>query len=148
VVDEVRVLRLLRRITDDLAVLEHESRAGAARREDPVWLRGVKYTFVTAIEACVDVAHHLCAVQGWGPPSDNGDAVNLLGRHGILSHELASLAPQGRRVPQCSRARVRRSVGRHRHRKAERSLGPLDLRPRGHDLARARGGHHIELIDA
>jgi uncharacterized protein YutE (UPF0331/DUF86 family) len=90
VVDEVRVLRLLRRITDDLAVLEHESRAEAARREDPVWLRGVKYTFVTAIEACVDIAHHLCAVQGWGPPSDNGDAVNLLGRHGILSHELAS----------------------------------------------------------
>jgi uncharacterized protein YutE (UPF0331/DUF86 family) len=45
VVDEVRVLRLLRRITDDLAV---------------------------------------------GPPSDNGDAVNLLGKHGVLSPELAS----------------------------------------------------------
>lgn len=44
-VDEVRVHRLLRRITDDLAV---------------------------------------------GPPSDNGDAVNLLGKHGVLSPELAS----------------------------------------------------------
>jgi uncharacterized protein YutE (UPF0331/DUF86 family) len=90
VVDEIRVLRLLRRITDDLAVLEQESRADEARREDPVWLRGVKYTFVTSIEACVDIAHHLCAVQGWGPPSDSGDAVNLLGKHGVLSRELAS----------------------------------------------------------
>jgi nicotinamidase-related amidase len=26
----------------------------------------VKYTFVTAIEACVDVAQHICATQGWG----------------------------------------------------------------------------------
>ena len=38
---------------------------------------GVKYTFVTAIEACVDVAQHICATEGWGPPTDNGDAVRL-----------------------------------------------------------------------
>lgn len=43
-VDEVRVLRLLRAITDDLSVLRHESDADDERRADPLWLRGVKYT--------------------------------------------------------------------------------------------------------
>jgi uncharacterized protein YutE (UPF0331/DUF86 family) len=58
VVDEDRVLRLLRSIADDTAVLQQEAGAGQERRQDPIWLRGVKYTFVTAIEACVDVAQH------------------------------------------------------------------------------------------
>jgi len=89
VVDEGRVLRLLRNVTDDVAVLKHESAADETRRRDPMWLRGVKYTFVTAIEACVDVAQHICAAEGWGPPSDNGDAVRLLGEHGVLPADLA-----------------------------------------------------------
>lgn len=96
-VDEVRVLRLLRALTDDLAVLEAAARADPARRADPLWLRGVKYTFVTAIESCVDVAQHLCSSEGWGPPKDNGDAVLLLARHGVLGDDLA--------------ARMRKAVG-------------------------------------
>jgi len=88
-VDEDRVLRLLRSITDDVSVLKSESEAGEDRREDPIWLRGVKYTFVTAIEACVDVAQHICATEGWGPPADNGDAVRLLGDHGVCTPGLA-----------------------------------------------------------
>lgn len=88
-VDEGRVLRLLRSITDDIAVLKGESGAGRSRREDPIWLRGVKYTFVTAIEACMDVAQHICAAEGWGPPADNGDAIRLLGEHGVCSRDLA-----------------------------------------------------------
>ena len=84
-VDSVRVLRLLRSITDDLDVLRRESKAGKDRRSDPIWLHGVKYTFLTAIEAGIDVAQHICSAQGWGPPADNGDAMKLLGRHGVLS---------------------------------------------------------------
>jgi uncharacterized protein YutE (UPF0331/DUF86 family)/predicted nucleotidyltransferase len=84
-----RILRLLRSITEDLAVLKGESGAGEGRREDPMWLRGVKYTFVTVIEACVDVAQHLCATGGWGPPADNGDAVRLLGVHEVCAPGLA-----------------------------------------------------------
>lgn len=83
-VDEIRVLRLLRSVTDDLAVLRDAALADGARRAEPLWLRGVKYTFVTAVECCVDVAQHLCAAEGWGPPADNGDALTLLGRHGVL----------------------------------------------------------------
>ena len=88
-VDEDRVLRLLRSITDEISVLERESAAGDSRREDPIWLRGIKYTFVTAIEGCVDVAQHICAAEGWGPPADNGDAVRLLGEHGVCAPGLA-----------------------------------------------------------
>ena len=83
-VDELRVLRLLRSISDDLAVLRAEASADPGRRADPLWLRGVKYTFVTAIEAAVDVAQHVCAVQGWGPPRDNGDAI-----HGTVEVKLS-----------------------------------------------------------
>ncbi|MDQ2814723.1 MAG: DUF86 domain-containing protein [Actinomycetota bacterium] len=88
-VDRDRILRLLRSVTDDVSVLRREAGADEGRREDPIWLRGVKYTFVTAIEACVDVAQHICATEGWGPPADNGDAVRLLGEHGACTPELA-----------------------------------------------------------
>jgi uncharacterized protein YutE (UPF0331/DUF86 family) len=89
VVDPTRLLRLLRSVTDEVAVLEREAVAEPARREDVLWLRGVKYAFVTAIEACVDAAQHICATSGWGPPSDNGDAMRLLGAHGVLDHDHA-----------------------------------------------------------
>ncbi len=89
-VDEGRVLRLLRNITDDVAVLKRESSASEERRQDPIWLRGAKYTFVTAIEACVDVTQHICAAEGWGPPADNGDAVRILGERGVLTSQLAA----------------------------------------------------------
>ena len=84
-VDEIRVLRLLRSVSDDLAVLRRESLADPRRRTDPLWLRGVKYTFITAIEACLDVAQHICASEGWGPPSNNADALRVLGAHGVLA---------------------------------------------------------------
>ncbi len=93
-VDDVRVLRLLRAVSDDLSVLRAEAVAGPSRRQDPIWLRGVKYAFVTAIEACVDCAQHLCSSQGWGPPSDNGDAMRLLGEHGVVPPPLATAMRQ------------------------------------------------------
>ncbi|GLZ48433.1 hypothetical protein Acsp06_46180 [Actinomycetospora sp. NBRC 106375] len=88
-VDEVRVERLLRAVADDLAFLRIEAGADRDRRDDPAWLRAIKYAFVTAIEACVDVAQHLCASEGWGPPATNADAMLVLGRHGVLESDLA-----------------------------------------------------------
>lgn len=49
VVDELRVQRLLRAITDDLAVLRAKTDADPARRGDRMWLRGVKYTVFSAV---------------------------------------------------------------------------------------------------
>jgi uncharacterized protein YutE (UPF0331/DUF86 family) len=83
-VDVTRLLRLLRTVTDEIAVLEAERTAEPDRRRDLLWLRGVKYAFVTAIEACIDAAQHVSATSGWGPPADNGDAMRLLGMHGVL----------------------------------------------------------------
>lgn len=88
-VDEIRVLRLLRSMTDTLAVLRAEQTADDSRRRDPMWLRGIKYSFVVAIEHAIDVSHHLCSAQGWGPPDDNGDSMRLLGVRGVLEDELA-----------------------------------------------------------
>lgn len=87
--DETRVLRLLRSIEQDLRSLDAEAGADALRQADPLWLPGVKYLLLSAIEGCIDVAQHLCAVSAWGPPNDNGDAMALLGTHGILRGDLA-----------------------------------------------------------
>ena len=88
-VDHVRVARILRRLSEDVSTLEAEARASATRRADPMWMPGVKYSFVTAVEAVVDVAHHLCARQGWAPPEDNGHAIQLLADHHVLDSDLA-----------------------------------------------------------
>ena len=88
-VDDVQVERLLRAIIDDLRRLRAEAEAPDGRRADPMWLPGIKYTFITAIEACVDVAQHVCSSEGWGPPANNGDAVVVVGRHGVLDPALA-----------------------------------------------------------
>ena len=71
-------------------------------------LRGVKYTFITAIESCVDVAQHICAAEGWGPPDDNADALALLGRHGVLDPALAGRMRQavGFRNSSCTSTRA------------------------------------------
>ncbi|RBY77759.1 DUF86 domain-containing protein [Geodermatophilus sp. TF02-6] len=87
-VDELRVHRLLRWLTDRIADLSAEAGADEQRRADPMWLRGVKYLFITAVEAGIDVAQHVCAAEGWGPPNTNRDAMLVLARHGVVSREL------------------------------------------------------------
>jgi uncharacterized protein YutE (UPF0331/DUF86 family) len=94
VVDPERLHRLLRRVTDDLAVLRNyaQVRPGDLLADD-VRLGHVKYTFVTLLEGCIDAAHHVCAAEGWGPASNNADAMLLLARHDVLSlKEAAALA--------------------------------------------------------
>ena len=93
-VDPTRVLRLLRALTDEVSVLDREATASTERRQDPMWLRGVKFSFVVAIGAALDTAQHLCAASGWGPPSDNGHAMRLLGQHGVLQPDLAGRMAQ------------------------------------------------------
>lgn len=48
----------------------------------------MKYLFVVSIEAATDVAQHVCASEGWGPPATNADAMRLLARHNVLSEPL------------------------------------------------------------
>jgi uncharacterized protein YutE (UPF0331/DUF86 family) len=90
VVDERRVARLLRAVRDDVAMLRAAAGASLERRSEPLWVAGVKYLFITAIEACIDTAQHICASQGWGPPATNADAFRVLARHGVMSTDLAA----------------------------------------------------------
>ena len=87
-VDEGRVARLLRGITDRSARL-HAAAATRDETHDPLWLDGVKYLFVTIIEGCVDVAHHLAASEKWRAPDSNAEALRAMGERGVIDTELA-----------------------------------------------------------
>jgi uncharacterized protein YutE (UPF0331/DUF86 family) len=88
-VDEVRVVRLLRSASDSIETLRGEQSAPAERRSDPLWLPGIKYLMIAAIECCIDVAQHLCSAQRWETPRDNGDAMQILGQRGVIGSETA-----------------------------------------------------------
>ena len=87
-VDEMRVQRLLRRASDVVDFLDSEASADERIRAQRRWLDSVKYNFVVAIECCVDVGQHLCAVQGWGPPATNADTFRILATHSVLTADL------------------------------------------------------------
>lgn len=90
-VDERRLARLLQRVASELGYLRARAADDrAALRSDAERLSGLKYRFVTTIEGLVNVAQHLCASEGWGPPSDNGDSVRLVGAHGVVDEDLAA----------------------------------------------------------
>lgn len=88
-VDEGRVSRLLRDITERTARLRAAANADAEQRGD-LWLDAVKYLFVTAIEGCVDVAQHVAASERWRAPDSNGDAIRLLAEHDVVTSEAAA----------------------------------------------------------
>lgn len=83
-VDEIRALRLLSRTTNNVSLLLIEANADEAARGQTTWLPGVKYLLQTAIEACMDVAQHICAASGWGVPNDNGQAMTILMQHRVI----------------------------------------------------------------
>lgn len=90
-VDEERVLRLLAGIEADTAFL----RRLAQRDEDDLLsdelaLSAVKYRFITAIEGCARVAHHLAAAEGWPAAETNADAVRELARRDVIGTRLAT----------------------------------------------------------
>jgi uncharacterized protein YutE (UPF0331/DUF86 family) len=89
-VDGERLLAVLGRVTARLRILDGYAAADpVALSRDRVRLSDVKYTFQTAIEACIDAALHVVASQGLGVPSSNGDAFRLLGAAGLIGDELA-----------------------------------------------------------
>ena len=90
-VDPERLVAALARITARLRILEDY--AGQDRREllaDEIRLGHLKYTFQTAIEACLDAAQHVVADEGLGVPASNADAFRLLGHAELLDAGLAT----------------------------------------------------------
>lgn len=89
-VDPERLRRVLQGVSDDIARLR---RYQAARR-DEVLADGERVgdllrRFQTALEGCIDAAHHVSASEGWGPPDSNAHAMLVLGMHGVHDAELA-----------------------------------------------------------
>lgn len=83
-VDEVRVIRLLRAASGAISGLQLEQAADIDRRADAIWLPGIKYLFISAVEACIDTAQHICSSEAPTAPRDNGDAMRALAHRGIL----------------------------------------------------------------
>lgn len=88
-VDEGRVARLLRGIDERIGRLAEQRAVVASRRSDPLWLDGIKYLLITAIEGCIDVAHHLAASERWGAADTNAAVFVLLARHGVVGAQSA-----------------------------------------------------------
>jgi uncharacterized protein YutE (UPF0331/DUF86 family) len=88
-VDEGRVARLLRQVSERTARLG-EAAARPADERESLWLDGVKYLFVTTIEGCVDVAQHIASSERWAPPDSNAASVRALGERGVIDAELGA----------------------------------------------------------
>lgn len=83
-VDQERLDRLLDRVASDLTVLHGHRVAGEDLLDDPTRLAAVKYHFITAIEGCARIAHHLIASEGWRVAESNADAVRTLGAQQVV----------------------------------------------------------------
>lgn len=89
-VDPERVALMLLRLRGEVTYLRRRAEEDrAAIRADEERLSGLKYRFVTALETVINVAQHLCASEGWGPPASNAQVLRLLGTHGVLDAALA-----------------------------------------------------------
>lgn len=89
-VDDERLLAMLARVTERIRILEQY-----AALEPEVVLRDrrsmgdLKYTFQTALEACIDAAQHAVASEGLGVPASNADAFRSMADADLLDGELA-----------------------------------------------------------
>lgn len=86
-VDRERVARLLDRTAADLRKLRRyrDTRPAQSEPLDEAWLDAVKYTFITAIEGCARIAHHLVVSEGWRIAEANADAVRSLAHNGVVT---------------------------------------------------------------
>lgn len=89
-VDAERLRRILQGVAADAARLrDYASIPTESLRADETRMGHVKYLFVTAIEGCINAAHHIGAAEGFEVPSTNADSIRILARRGLLDHELA-----------------------------------------------------------
>lgn len=89
-VDEERVTRLASEVRRDVARLRQ---LGNTERlvAQVDQLDAVKYRFLTAIEGCISIAHHITASEGWAAPDSNADAMRSLSKHGVISSDIADV---------------------------------------------------------
>lgn len=86
-VDRLRVKALLDRIVAETTALRRFSGQGLEALQ-PDLIYAVKYRFVVAIEAAIDVSRHLAASRGLRMPADYADSFVVLGEAGLLEPDL------------------------------------------------------------
>lgn len=90
-VDPLRIQTLLDRLGREITALRRLAKRDTdALLADEDVLAGVKYRFVVAIEACIDVGRHLVASEGLRAPRDYADVFTVLREGGFLSDEVAA----------------------------------------------------------
>lgn len=89
-VDRERVERLLARVADDVRELTRFRARGRELLGDRTALAAAKYHFITAIEGCARIAHHIIASERWLVAESNADAVRRLGDEGVLDASTAA----------------------------------------------------------
>lgn len=118
-VDARRLAGILRRVAEDVGTLKgYAGRDAQAVRNDVASLGHVKYLFVTAVEGCVDAAHHVIASEGWAAPSSNAEAMRLLANHAVVEPRLGEAM---------ARAVVFRNILVHRYRQVDDAVVVANL---------------------
>lgn len=92
--DSTVVARKLLHLNETLAHLESQdaatlSLAAQSGGIDPLRRAAIERWLQVAIEACVDLAYHVCAASGWSPPDSARQALLSLASHGALDGALA-----------------------------------------------------------
>lgn len=81
-------LKLLNEYVNDL--LELQSVDYATYEENKLIHRTVERTLHLAVEACLDIGHHIIAREGFRTPEDNKDVFVVLSEKGIIPPESLS----------------------------------------------------------
>jgi uncharacterized protein YutE (UPF0331/DUF86 family) len=90
VVDPDVVARRLLALSESLKELERPEAGDATALAASSMLRAaVERWLQVAIEACIDVASHVIASEGWPPPSTGREAFMILAQHGRIPGDLA-----------------------------------------------------------
>jgi uncharacterized protein YutE (UPF0331/DUF86 family) len=90
VVDPDIVARRLLALNESLTELARPEAGDATALTASSMLRAaVERWLQVAIEACIDVASHAIASEGWPPPSTGREAFLILAQHGRVPGELA-----------------------------------------------------------
>jgi uncharacterized protein YutE (UPF0331/DUF86 family) len=90
VVDAERLRRVLQRVSSDVFDLKrYAAREQSDLLRDVSALGHLKYLFITAVEGCINAAHHIGASEGLEPPGSNAESIRILGRHGFVPNDIA-----------------------------------------------------------
>lgn len=56
---------------------------------DPDKMGSAKYSFIVAIECCIDMCNHIISKNGYRVPEDYADTFNIMAEAGVLNSEFA-----------------------------------------------------------